>query len=262
MSSKVLEVLDESKRPVRLGPVVGQGGEGAVYEITTQANAVAKVYHKPLSNDRAAKIAAMITMQSEALSKLAAWPQGLLLDRSGKPIGLVMPRVAGRKDIHHLYSPKSRRSDFQRADWRFLVHTTANTARAFAAVHEAGCVIGDVNHGGVLVGEDATVKLIDCDSFQVMHAGRHFLCEVGVETFTPPELQGKSFAGIIRTPNHDNFGLAVMAFLMLFMGRHPFAGRYLGQGDMPIAKAIEEFRFVYGARHQHMQMTQPPGRPA
>jgi DNA-binding helix-hairpin-helix protein with protein kinase domain len=140
-----------------------------------------------------------------------------------------MPKIADCKDIHHLYSPKSRRTVFLRADWRFLIRAATNIARAFRVVHEAGYIIGDVNHGSILVGQDATVRLIDCDSFQVTSGERCFLCEVGVETFTPPELQEKDFSRAVRTAHHDNFGLAVMVFLMLFMGRYPFAGRYLAR---------------------------------
>ncbi|MGU3421431.1 hypothetical protein [Methylobacterium sp. D54C] len=262
MSKGVPQVVDDAGRPIRLGAVLGQGGEGAVYEVVSRPGLVAKVYHKPLSGERADKIRVMGLMGNDALGRLAAWPSGLLMEGSGRaPVGLLMPRVSGRKDIHNLYSPKSRRSEFLRADWRFLVRAAANTARAFAAVHAAGCVIGDVNHGGVLVGQDATVTLIDCDSFQVMHGGRRFLCEVGVETFTPPELQGRSFQGVVRDASHDDFGLAVMVFLLLFMGRHPFAGRFSGAGDMPISRAIEEHRFAYGRRRSMLQMTQPPGTP-
>jgi DNA-binding helix-hairpin-helix protein with protein kinase domain len=129
-------------------------------------------------------------------------------------------------------------------------------------VHDANCVIGDVNHGSIMVAEDATVSLIDCDSFQVSTPSHRFLCEVGVETFMPPELQGIPLTGVVRTPNFDNFGLAVMIFHLLFMGRHPFAGRYGGVGDMPIAKAIKECRFPYSANHRAMEMDRPPGTPA
>ena len=262
MAKSTPEVADAAGRPVKLGRIIGQGGEGAVYEVESDAALVAKVYHKPLSGDRADKIRAMGSLGNDVLARLTAWPAGLLTERAaGRPIGLLMPKVLNRKDIHQLYSPKSRRSEFLRADWRFLVRAATNTARAFAAVHEAGCVIGDVNHGGILVAQDATVTLIDCDSFQVSHAGRRFLCEVGVETFTPPELQGRSFQGVVRTPAHDDFGLAVMTFLLLFMGRHPFAGRFSGQGDMPISRAIEEHRFAYGQRRAALHMTQPPGTP-
>ena len=38
---------------------------------------------------------------------------------------------------------------------------------------------------------------------------------------------------------HDRFGLALVVFHLLFMGRHPFAGRYQHADDMPIEQAIE-----------------------
>ena len=186
----------------------------------------------------------------------------LLSRRTGEAVGLVMPKVIGHKDIHHLYSPKSRRSHFPKANWHFLVRAAANLARAVASVHEAGCVIGDVNPSGILVSQDAQVRLIDCDSFQISAEGRQFLCHVGVPHFTPPELQKRDLTGVVRTTDHDNFGLAVMVFLLLFMGRHPFAGRFLGRGDMPIEQAIAEYRFVYGANRASSQMEQPPGTPS
>jgi DNA-binding helix-hairpin-helix protein with protein kinase domain len=263
MSKQPPEVVDGRGQRLRLGPLLGRGGEGSVFELSASPDLVAKIYHSALSAERVDKIRTMIALRNDRIGRLTAWPVDLLSMASSRaPIGLLMPKITGRKDIHHLYSPKSRRVDFQRADWRFLIRASANTARAFAVVHETGCIIGDVNHGGVLVAQDATVRLIDCDSFQVMNARRRFLCEVGVETFTPPELQGKSFKGVIRHQNHDNFGLAVLIFLLLFMGRHPFAGRYLGPDQMPIPRAIKECRFAYGARRAIAQMEQPPGTPA
>ena len=38
---------------------------------------------------------------------------------------------------------------------------------AMKRVEDANCVVGDVNHGSILVAQDATVALIDCDSFEV-----------------------------------------------------------------------------------------------
>ena len=74
--------------------------------------------------------------------------------------------------------------------------------------------------------QDATVALIDADSFQFSLNGKSYPCVVGVPDFTPPELHGKNLASVQRTIEHDNFGLAVAIFHLLFMGRHPFAGRY------------------------------------
>jgi DNA-binding helix-hairpin-helix protein with protein kinase domain len=241
--------------------LIGQGGEATVYELAADHNSAAKIYTNALSKQKVEKIRLMASMHNPRVEKLTAWPKGVLTRKSGEAVGLLMPKIADRNDIHHLYSPKGRRTLFMRADWRFLLRASANTARAFRVVHEAGYVIGDVNHGSILVGQDATVRLIDCDSFQVISGSRKYLCEVGVETFTPPELQGRNFKEVIRTTNHDNFGLAITIFLMLFMGRHPFAGRYLAQGDMPIARAIQEYRFAYGSRRISLQMEPPPSTP-
>jgi len=246
-----------------LGKELGRGGEGSVYEIVGRPEVVAKLYHKSMGNERAEKIEIMASMRTEGLTALTAWPLELLRNNGGTPCGFSMPRVSGHKDIHTLYSPRSRKTEFPTADWRFLVRAAVNVSKAFAEIHASGCVIGDVNHGGITVSDKATVRLIDCDSFQISSKGRHFLCGVGVATFTPPELQNtKAFSSVIRTANHDNFGLGVMLFQLLLMGRHPFAGRFLGLGEMSLERAIAEFRFAYSANARSMQMEQPIGAPA
>lgn len=232
--------------PVRLGKQLGKGGEGTVFEVEGRPDSAAKIYLAAVSSERADKLVAMAALRTAALDQLTAWPTDVLRQSDGKVCGFVMANLRASKDIHKLYSPKSRLAEFPQADWRLVVRAALNTARAFSVIHQAGHLVGDVNHGGVRVSPDATVKLIDTDSFQISHQGRTFLCEVGVQDFTPPELHGKAFKQVTRTANHDNFGLAVLIFQMLMNGRHPFAGRYSGPGDMPIENAIPEFRYAYG----------------
>jgi DNA-binding helix-hairpin-helix protein with protein kinase domain len=94
----------------------------------------------------------------------------------------------------------------------------------------------------------------------VRDGARVFTCDVGVPLFTPPELAGQAFRGLRRGANHDNFGLAVLLFHLLYLGRHPFAGKH-ADGEMPIEQAIAESRFVYGAKAGEIGMTRPPGTP-
>ena len=244
--------------PISLGRQLGKGAEGAVYAVLGSSKDVAKIYLQAISAVRAEKLTAMLSLASPGLASVSAWPTKIVTDRSGRPTGFLMPFMAGSKDIHAIYNPKSRVAEFPKADWRMLLRVATNTARAFAALHSANCLVGDVNHGGVRVFDDATVKLIDCDSFQVSKAGKVFRCEVGVDNFTPPELQGVTFREVTRSQNHDSFGLAVLIFQILMMGRHPFAGRFSGSGDMPIAKAIKEFRYAYSSDASRTGMLVPP----
>ena len=252
---------DDKGRQVTLGQELGRGGEATVYAIDGDQSLVAKIYHRRLDAEKTEKLSRMVELQSERLLRLAAWPVGTLRPRSGNSVaGVLMRNVSRFKDIHLLYNTKSRLREFPaKANWRFLVHTAANVSRAFSVIHEHRHVIADVNQRNVKVSpESAIVSLIDCDSFQIFSHGRYFLCGVGVPEYTPPELQDKQFNSVIRTQNHDNFGLAVLVFHLLFMGRHPFAGKFLGRGDMPIEKAIEEYRFAFAPDAQRTLMQPPP----
>lgn len=250
------QVLDQQGRPVVIGKELGRGGEGAVFEVSGNRDYVAKIYHEPAVPEKAEKLALMIRLGGDSLKQFAAWPIASLHETVGGPTkGLVMPKIAKPTEIHELYSPAHRKIEFPTSDWRFLVRTALNCAAAFQSLHAKQIVIGDVNQGNILVTHKATVNLIDCDSFQISGNGATYKCRVGVAHFTPPELSSYE---MIRTTNHDNFGLAVMVFHLLFMGRHPFSGRFSGRGDMPLEKAIKENRFAYARNASRYQMAPPP----
>src|SRR5499426_698683 len=252
---------------VRLGRRIGIGAEGEVYEIQDSANLVAKIYHEPPPAEKAEKLVALSSLGNDRLFNLSAWPVdvlrvapgGKVAGFGGKVAGFVMKKISGAEEVHALHSPKSRLQKFPEASWSFLIYVAANIARAVAAIHEHGFVIGDVNPKNILVTRNATVYLLDVDSFQVSVEGKSYRCDRGFAEYTPPELQGVAFRNVDRALEHDCFGLAVVIFQLLFMGRHPFSGRYLGAGEMPLERAIREFRFAYGADTEARKMRQPPG---
>jgi DNA-binding helix-hairpin-helix protein with protein kinase domain len=244
--------------PLRLDKQIGKGGEGEVYTLSDRRDFAVKFYTLKDLASREAKITAMVRSKLADQFKLVAFPTATVADRSGKFMGFVMRLVSGSKPLHELYAPSSRKHHFPTADYRFIVRSALNIVRAVAQVHASGCVIGDINHSGILVSQQAIAALIDADSFQIKDGYKHHLCKVGVPEYTPPELQGQKLDSIVRAPNHDNFGLAIIIFQLLFMGRHPFSGRFSGQGDMPMEKAIAEFRFAYSLKRQ-TGMSPPPG---
>ncbi len=246
------------KEHILVDKPIGKGGEGEVYAIAEKPGQAVKIYHPNLRIKREDKIKAMIKEGLAGKSNLIAFPSEIVTDNNGDFLGFIMRLVSGYRPLHELYSPKSRQKFFPKSDYRFIVSTAINVARAIGTVHQTGCVIGDLNHSGILVAQDSTVALIDADSFQFRLNGKSYLCSVGVPDFTPPELQGKNLSTIQRTIEHDNFGLAVAIFQLLFMGKHPYSGIPLGKEDISMSDAIAQNRFAFSLSRQNQTQTKPP----
>lgn len=247
--------------PVELGQELGKGGEGSVFAVPSLSGQVAKLYHRAPDANKQAKLSFMASTVDAQLLNYVAWPQDTLHPKRGGPVvGFLMPKVSGKDPIHMVYSPAHRRQDYPKAAWDFLLFVARNIAASFETLHAHGHVIGDVNQNSFMVGRDSKVVLIDSDSFQINARGKMHLCEVGVSHFTPPELQGlTSFDGFTRTANHDNFGLALLMFHVLFGGRHPFSGVPLrnGVGDA-LETDIKNFRYAYARDNQSRGFSPPP----
>lgn len=249
--------VTSTNEPIKLIRKIADGGEGTVFEVMGNPQVVAKTYHHEVPPNVAEKLKAMVRSASAnpSLLDFAAWPKDVLLNPQHRTvIGFLMPNVANHRNLHQLYGPKDRQAYFPNADWGFLVHTALNCCVSFEAIHKLGHVIGDVNHSNVLVNSQAMVRVIDCDSMGIKDGLHWFPCsEVGVPEFTAPELQSKSLAGIQRNQNHDLFGLAVLIFHLLFVGRHPFMGmlRPPHTGDLPeIGSSIKNSDFAYSRCRQ------------
>ncbi len=242
-----------------LGRKLGEGAEGAVYEISGRSDFVAKIYGKPLEQKDAEKLEVVCALRTDKLSAVCAWPIEAIFV-NGKACGFVMPLVKKATEIHELFGSASRKRLFPNADWAFLIHVAKNLAAAIHNLHSVNIVVGDFNQRNIVVSEDATVKLWDCDSFQVERNGRTFYCKVGVADFTPPELQSCTyFDGVKRSPQHDCFSLAVMIFYLLFLGRHPFAGDPIDPrvNSFDLQDAIASGKFAYSPNSPRFGV-QPP----
>jgi serine/threonine protein kinase len=219
-----------SGEQLQLGVKLGEGGEGEIWSVIGHPEA-AKLYHtEARSREKERKLKVMLANPPKDDlfwrhgRRSIAWPEDMVY-QDGAFAGFLMPFLTGSHKILEIYNPRLRQTACPGFNWKYLMRTASNLSIAMDSVHTSGYVIGDVNEGNVLVNDGALVSLIDTDSFQVRDPnGRIYRCPVGKEDFTPPRLQGVRFNLEDRLPEDDYFGLAVMVFLLLMEGNHPFAG--------------------------------------
>ncbi|BDA75321.1 TPR repeat-containing protein [Rivularia sp. IAM M-261] len=242
---------------INLTVSLGRGGEACIYTVPTDANLVAKIYHKP-KDAQDNKLSVMLAHPPEnptaCLGHISiAWPTELLhsTDGSNRITGFLMPRIRGMRPIIDFYNPRTRRQHCPLFSYQYLIRTARNLAAAFAALHARGYCVGDVNESNILVSDTALVTLVDTDSFQVRDPDSKIVyrCPVGKPEFTPPELQNKTFAECDRIVAHDLFGLGVLIFQLLMEGTHPFSGIFQGIGEPPTYESrIASGHFTYSQR--------------
>jgi DNA-binding helix-hairpin-helix protein with protein kinase domain len=259
-SGMLHEVVDSDGEKHLLGELIGKGGEGSVFAVDGKPSLAAKIFHHtPLSPASMAKLQAIVAHRTHGLDGIATWPRSIVhATHTNEACGIVTPRVRNARHLHELYGTSARRRFFPQARWFHLVLAARNVAAAFDKLHESGIIVGDVNQGNLLVDETMRVRFIDCDSFQIRSGEQTFVCPVGTPHFTPPELQGIKLRDVERTVDHDRFGMAILLFHLLFVGRHPFAGRYFGDRDQTIERAIAERRFAFSKDKAATLMEPPP----
>lgn len=259
----ILEFTDKYGNIIKATGNPRSGGEGDVYDVEGNPDLVIKVYNdkkrnkdKKLYNELITKIQAMCDICDDTIMRRAGWPQQIVYS-GNKPLGFTMNKIKYCNTFHQLVDTIDRKEKFLDNNWKYSLYVAYNLACAVNALHKKNVVIGDINESNFLIGnrtiaetngvfnfkDNGIVYSIDCDSFQISTNNKAFLCSVAKAEYLPPELVGANLHKVVRTPNHDNFGLAVLIFQLVMLGRHP----YMGIG-VPgnITEAISGGYYVYG----------------
>jgi DNA-binding helix-hairpin-helix protein with protein kinase domain len=250
------------------GTPLATGGEALVYSVQEHPELVAKIY-KQARPEREVKLAYMLANPprnpTAAQNHQAyAWPTALLSTTTSSAIvGFLMPKVTGMKEVFNFYNPGTRKRTCVHFDYRYLVQTARNISGVMAELHSRGYLIADVSQKNILVSDAALVTVLDTDSFEFRDPRTNFLhlCNVRTPGFIAPE--GYSAApNDPRAIEEDRFALAVMVFHLLMEGVHPFAIKYLGDGEAPrLQQNVMAGRFPYKHRPSTVYEPMPAAPP-
>jgi len=248
----MLAMTPQGAGSLTLGKELGKGGEGSVYALESLSLAglppasrlVAKIYHEPNAENRAAKLKAMVT--SPVHDPSVAWPLAVVLDDNKRFLGYLMEKLDSTSYREWLYvaNMKDRRVVAPEFDVRYAYAAIRNLTAALIAVHHEGHRVGDLNESNIFLGADATVLIVDTDSMQVTaRNGQVFPCAVGKPEFTAPELTHGSLRDHQRTVETDLFAFAVAVYQLLTGGATPHQGSFDPESDddpLPQVQRIRE----------------------
>ncbi|MCR5260599.1 MAG: hypothetical protein K6C94_02055 [Candidatus Gastranaerophilales bacterium] len=243
----MIRYTDNNENEILLSKKIDKGGEAEIYKIAGADNLIAKIYNDShlIDNQKHSKLRRMLELYDYDIAEFYAWPLKIIYS-GNSAVGFVMENINsnnrnGSKYIKFInfYNWKDRRKYFPNADYLFLVNAAINLTISIETMHEKGFVVGDINESNVFINnKDATVKLLDCDSYQI----EDYLCGVGKPEYTAPELPN-TLRNTVRTKNHDYFALAIMIFLIL-VGKHPYIGQNTSLDK--IRQSVTDGLYCYG----------------
>lgn len=228
-----------------LGPLLGEGGEGSVYE--ADGDAVVKIFDKEhLTRHRKEKIELLVG-RSLRVQGLCI-PSEVVRNKQGEFVGYVMPKASGREFQRTIFNKRKFEREFP--EWRKvdLVDICISFLEKVQYLHSMNVILGDINPKNLMVDERKNVFIIDADSWQL----EGYPCPVGTPMFTSPAMLGKTYSDDLRTMEDELFAVATMLFMIVMTGQFPYV-RTGTDGDMVQLIREGNFAFQYENRNNKDQ---------
>ncbi|MBX0299371.1 hypothetical protein K2F54_05195 [Cryobacterium sp. 1639] len=233
-----------------LGRLLGEGGEGQVYEVAGQPNRVAKIFDA--EHRTAHRQAKLVLLTANGLARPGiAFPSSVITTMAGDFVGYAMPRAEGKEFQSTLMRPKRFRETYPNWSKADLVDVCISFLERVVYLHSLNVLLGDINPKNLMVEAKKTVWIIDADSWQL----EGYPCPVGTAMFTAPTVKG-DYADNLRTMEEELFAVATMLFMVLITGQFPYS-RAGTDGDIP--RLIKEGKFAFQF-HGKSDQDQPGGK--
>jgi DNA-binding helix-hairpin-helix protein with protein kinase domain len=240
-----------SGRRVETAKSIDSGAAGEAVGVKGDPKVALKVLGSPSAADQE-RVLAMLTMEVPArvpaASAVIAWPLDLVFASDGRYAGFLMPRAPEPAPVNLaiLAQRTERETKLHRnMGWDALVAVARNYAAAIDVLHSCSVVACDINLKNVMVSGDQTVTAIDCDSMQFEAGGKRYLSGYHQREFLAPEYRSADLEKTPRTFDSDNWGLAILTWMVLMDGHHPFKGMWGGSGEPNWEDHAAAGRFPY-----------------
>lgn len=222
-----ITVYDPSRKSLHLkaSDQVARGGGGAVYAFRSNDRFMIKVCKASQQKRLSSKIKAMLKIKKLSESSNYAWPRMPVYNARGDVIGFVMNRCQGRT-MRSLFVPKLIRRHYPGWDRLQLAEVALNFVKNIQELAREHVLINDFNPDNFLITPTGQVQFIDCDSFQIPGGflRKTFISETFMPEYSAPELVlDPKNVNRERTPEEIRFSLAIIVYMILMSGLHPFA---------------------------------------
>ena len=245
-----ITVYDAKHAPLKLtrADEITRGGEGVIYRIANADRYLCKpetiAEPQKLTAFRQ-RLAAMSALEECRSAPFLAWPLMPVLDGQGCPIGFAMRKCTGRT-FRALFAPAQVRRFFPGWNRIHVTQVALNFLDAVRMLARHQVLVNDFNPSNFLVDKNGAVRFIDCDSFQIPVAGGTPLmtCTHTPEFCAPELLLHPENLSRPRTPEQVRFSMAVVIYMILMSGLHPYArcgggdpAENLKSGKCPLVKS-------------------------
>jgi eukaryotic-like serine/threonine-protein kinase len=241
------EVKDDQGLEYSLGEVVGQGGQGMVYQ-TNYENILVKLCTKAMPAREVWDSHIRWLMTQDLNSLKIARPVARIVEPTS---GYVMELMDGLVSLHSViektevgFKSEGVQEYLRQGGLPRRLKILANLSRTLAELHGRGMAYGDLSPANVFVSDDvseAQVWLIDCDnicinqraSYDVPAGETGSASTVYSPYYGAPEIiRGEALVSSLT----DSWGFGVIAFWLL-SAQHPMLGDEVNDGEPELEEA-------------------------
>lgn len=229
-------VFDSNNRSVRLGDEFISNPQSITYH-TDLIGVQAKIYQAPWLSISYFEDKARRMLKNPIHCDGICWPIDLLHNVEGEFVGIIVPAAEGYQLKQQVMSQQGLAEHFPEWNRRNLAHLTGVILEKIVFLQERNILFGLVNPGAIFVKDEDHVYFAEMDTYQI--EGYPILSHERV--MQAPELQNIGGGMRLYTKEQDNYGIALLVFMLLMPGKFP----YNKGNNMDITESIRNMAFAF-----------------